>query len=105
MQPDRRRSARTNCSCGLLRRVENREVADQRQMIRELHIRNFEAIHANLGAVQDEIQLLAGTAAGIRKQPFGIGAAKVRRLREQIQFVLAPIVVEEWMMEGGIKWD
>ena len=44
--------------------------------------------------MQNEIQLLAGAAAGVGKQALGIGAAQARGLCEQIDFVIAPIGIE-----------
>src|ERR1700683_3157281 len=94
MQPGPRRLAKSSCSCSLLSGTQNREVAYQRQMIRELYIRYGEAIHLNLRAMQNEIQFLAGTAAWVGKQALGIGAAQARSLRKQINFVIAPISIE-----------
>ena len=44
------------------------EIANQRQMIGELHVRYLEAIHLDLRAVQNEIELLARAAARIGGQ-------------------------------------
>ena len=72
----------------------NRKIANQRQMIGELHIGYFEPVYFDLRAVQDEIELFAGTAARIRRQTPGVCIAEARRLHEQVEFVIAPIGVE-----------
>ena len=63
-------------------------------MVGELHIRNFEAIHFDLVAVQNEIKLFAGAAARVGRQAVQIGAGQSRRLREQVELVVAPVGVE-----------
>jgi hypothetical protein len=53
-------------SCCGLRVLVDRKIANQGQMVGKLYVRYFKPIHLDAGAVQNEVELLAGAAAGIR---------------------------------------
>jgi hypothetical protein len=53
-------------SGGGLRVLVDRKIANQRQMVGKLYVRNFEPIHLDSGTVQNEVEFLAGARAGIR---------------------------------------
>src|ERR1700686_4585806 len=72
----------------------DREVADQRQMIGELNVRNRKAIHLDLAAVKDEIKLFARAAARIGGQAVQVGAGQSGRFSEQVEVVIAPVSIE-----------
>src|ERR1700692_839132 len=63
-------------------------------MIGELDVGYFKAVHLDLGAVQDEIQLLARAAARIGRQTMEIVAVQSGRLGEQVELVIAPVGIE-----------
>src|SRR5882757_5595234 len=84
----RRRSGR------LLSPLMDREIADQRQVVGKLHVRYFETINLDLRTMQNEVEFLARTAAGVGGQAARIGIAESRRLHEQIEFMVAPVGIE-----------
>src|SRR5579859_5920925 len=55
-----------------LSRLAHREIADQREVIGQLDVRYLEAVHLDLRAVQDEIELLARRARRIGGQAAGV---------------------------------
>jgi len=80
----------------------DREVANQRQVIGELNVGYFKAIYLDLGAVEDEIKLLARAAARIGRQAVEIGTGQSSRLGEQIEFVIAPVGIEIACHDDGL---
>src|ERR1700694_3534590 len=81
-------------SDGNLGMLVDEEIADQGEMIGELHGRQLEAGHLDASAMQDEVEFLAGAVARVGGQSPGVGIAEARSLHEQVQFMVAPIGVE-----------
>src|SRR5271156_7029352 len=72
----------------------DREIANERQVVRKLDIGNLEAVHLDLRAVQDEVEFLARARAWIGGKTPGVGIGQARRLHEQVDLVVPPIGVE-----------
>src|SRR5213082_3385850 len=70
------------------------EIAHQRAMIREAHVRHTEIRDLDAFAHQDEVELDARHARRKGGQARGIGAAQARRAHEEVDLVRAPEVLK-----------
>src|SRR3981081_1957430 len=70
------------------------EIAHQRTMIREAHVRHTEIGDLDAFPHQDEVKLDARQARRKGGESWGMGAAQTRRAHEKVDFVRAPEGVE-----------